>query len=166
MRRKWLIYKCNPWLVAVLLLLYCFNNSVWAGSELREVDKEIETITVMSDADLAIPLSQISSLFTQGRPISVANNFGDSTQQKKKIEDGESADIFITSQGDLVQQLKIKGLVDVYSIGRIASAHEKSYTIAVVAGEHMTTARVFLDFLKSYEARDIFKANGFTTPYN
>jgi ABC-type molybdate transport system substrate-binding protein len=137
-------------------------------------NKEIESITVLAESKLAVPLSQLSSNFThqttvekilpdQGM-IGVATVFGNSVDQKKKIEDGESADIFITSDASLIQNLKIKGMIDVYSIGEIANNHSVHYTAAVVASENMTPARKFLEYLKSAEAQKIFKANGLTTP--
>lgn len=139
--------------------------SIWGAPTAHALEYvEAKTITVMAENGLAIPLSQIASTFTRNTFISVSNHFGDSSQQKKKIEDGESADIFITSQADLVQQLKTKGLVDIYSIGKIASQKDKTYTVAVVAGENMTPARVFLDFLKSEDAKSIFNSNGLATP--
>jgi ABC-type molybdate transport system substrate-binding protein len=165
----WLISNCRLLFATVLVSFAVMGSPASAVSEFREIDNEVDTITVMSESSLSLSMSQISSLFTQLRTspdhsISVSNNFGDSGLQKKKIEDGESADIYITSQPELVQELKIKGLVDVYSIGKIAVQGDKTYTVAVVAGEHMTPARVFLDFLKSYEAKELFKKNGFTTP--
>lgn len=122
---------------------------------------EVQTITVMAEEDLAVPLALISSRFTRGRTVSVSNNFGKSDIQKKKIEDGESADVFITSQSELVQQLKTKGMVDIYSITPIAARNHKTYIVAVVAGENMTPARIFLDYLKSDEARELFRQRGF-----
>ena len=90
--------------------------------------------------------------------------FGVSAEQVKKIEDGESADLFITATPDEIQQLKTKGMVDVYSIGRVASRREIHFTAAVVASENMTTARGFLKFLKSEPARAVFRKYGLTAP--
>lgn len=118
----------------------------------------------MAETPLSIPIAQITSRFTNGNPISVSSNFGDSAIQAKKIEDGESADIFITSHAELIEQLKTKGLVDVYSIGAIAAQGPTTYSVVVVAGENMTPARVFLDFLKSDEAKEILKKNGLSIP--
>lgn len=126
--------------------------------------KNIENVTVMAETPLAIPIAQITSRFTNGNAISVSSNFGDSAVQAKKIEDGESADIFITSHAELIEQLKTKGLVDVYSISPIAQQGSSTYSVVVVAGENMTPARVFLDFLKSLEAQEIFKNNGLSIP--
>ncbi len=127
-------------------------------------NKEIESITVLTDPRLAAPLSELASLFARGSGISVANVFGVSADQEKKIEDGDSGDVFITSNPDLVQQLKMKGLVDVYSIGPLATLSGMHFIAAVVASENMTAARSFLDFIKSPEGRLIFKKNGVATP--
>ncbi len=126
--------------------------------------KEIDSVTVLADARLAVPLSELASRFAQQSMISVAGSFGVSADQKKKIEDGESADLFITSDPALIEQLKIKGLVDVYSIQEIARSKTAHFTAAIVAGENMTPARNFLAYLKTTESRKILFANGLTAP--
>jgi ABC-type molybdate transport system substrate-binding protein len=126
--------------------------------------KEIQSITILCDKRLAVPLSQIASAFSQKSMISVSVVFGDSPEQKKKIEDGEAADVFITAEGWMLQQLKIRGLVDVYSIGVIATEDHIKYSAAVVAGENMTPARQFLEFIKSEEGADILRQNGLDVP--
>lgn len=139
-------------------------NMTFSGPTRATVPSEIQSITVLADSHLAVAFSEIASKFAQENMISVSGAFGESEEQKKKIEDGESADLFVTGDMKLIEQLKTKGLVDVYSIGRIASHHEVHYIAAIVAGENMTAARSFLLFLKSPEARDIFRKNGLSTP--
>ena len=126
--------------------------------------KEIESVTVLADSRLAVPLSQLATMFAHKNMISVASVFGLSADQKKKIEDGEPADLFITADREMVQQLKIKGLVDVHSIGTIAASKSAHFVAAVVAGENMTPAREFLEYLKSPEAKAVFKHSGLTAP--
>ncbi len=149
-----------------LLLIITFLPLILSsyGSAHAASFKNIENVTVMAETPLAIPMAQITSRFTNGNAISVSSNFGDSAIHAKKIEDGESADIFITSHAELIEQLKTKGLVDVYSISPIALQGEATYSMVVVAGENMTPARVFLDFLKSQEAQEILKNNGLSIP--
>ncbi len=149
----------------IIIALLC----LLASSAMAADKKEIESITVLADSSLAVPLSQAASAFAHktmdnNTMISVANIFGVSANQKKKIEDGDSGDVFITTDASLIQQLKTKGMIDVYSIGEIASEHARHYTAAVVASENMTPARKFLEYLKSDEAKEIFDSNGFTTP--
>jgi ABC-type molybdate transport system substrate-binding protein len=145
----------------VLLSLFLLAN---ASSAVAADAQEMNSITVLADSRLGVVLSELASSFTQDNMISVSNTFGVSSEQEKKIEDGESADLFITADPVLVQQLKIKGMVDVYSIGRVASQRDVHFTAAVVASENMTAARNYLAFLKSKKAREIFKNNGMSTP--
>lgn len=135
-----------------------------SGSAFAADNRDIESITVLGDSRLAAPMSELATTYTQAHMVSVTTTFGKPEEQEKKIEDGESADLFITADAALIQQLKVKGMVDVYSIGRIASHRETHYSAAVVASENMTAARNFLSFLRSKEARDIFKKNGMSIP--
>jgi ABC-type molybdate transport system substrate-binding protein len=154
-----ILRKLMRYMAIVMALVNLFAWQAKAATQ-----NEIESVTVLADTRLAISLSELAARFSQKTMISISGTFGASEEQKKKIEDGESADLFITSDMDLVQQLKVKGLVDVYSIGRIASHKDVHFTAAVVASENMTPARTFLTFLKSDEARGIFKKNGLTAP--
>jgi ABC-type molybdate transport system substrate-binding protein len=127
-------------------------------------EKEIESITVLSDRRLVIPMSQLVSAFVQHYPVSVATVYGQSVEQEKKIEDGESADIFISDDPYLLKLLQRKGMVDVYTVGKLAHNDEMRFSVAVVAGENMTAARQFLEFLHSAEASEIFYHAGLKTP--
>jgi ABC-type molybdate transport system substrate-binding protein len=152
--------KLTHCLQLIITVIAIFVSLPTAASE----QKDIESVTILADSRLAVPFSQLASRFSHESMISISGAFGVSADQKKKIEDGETADLFITSDMSLIQQLKVKGMVDVYSIGRIASHHDEHFIAAVVASENMTPARNFLAFLKSDEAKDIFKKNGLSVP--
>jgi ABC-type molybdate transport system substrate-binding protein len=129
-----------------------------------EEGQEIESVTVMADSNLAIPLSQLASEFSAHNMTSIANVFGMSDDQEKKIENGESADLFITRDPAAIEQLKVKGMVDVYSISKLGALNGIFFTAAVVASENMTPARHFLEYLKSDDAKKIFEQNEVKIP--
>lgn len=122
--------------------------------------KDIGSVTVLTEPKLAVPLSELASKFARTSMITVSASFGASENQEKHIEEGEAADLFITSSPQLIDQLRMKGMVDVHSIGRVAAHHDIRYFAAVVASENMTSARAFLAFIKSDAARAIWKKNG------
>lgn len=146
-------------LIALLCACVFFSTSAGAADA-----KEMDSITVLADARLAATLSELASLYSHRNMISVSATFGESEAQKKKIEDGESADIYITPDMLLVQELKVKGMVDFNSIGRLASFKDAHFVAAVIAGENMSAGRKFLKFLKTDEAHNVFKKNGFSIP--
>jgi ABC-type molybdate transport system substrate-binding protein len=149
-----------------LVVFFIFAIDIFSGAAATATPDthEIASITVLADNRLALPLAELASRFSHENMTSVTGVFGISEEQTKKIEGGESADLFITTDPQLVQRLKTKGLVDVYSITCIASRHDLHFTAAIVAGENMTPARSFLAFLKSEEARGIFRKNGLSGP--
>jgi ABC-type molybdate transport system substrate-binding protein len=147
------------WLAAAFIAVAGFFG-VAQASDVRE----IQSVTVLADSRLAVPLSELASRYTRENMVTVSAAFGGSEEQKKRIEDGEAADLFITADAELIQQLKVKGLVDVYSIGRVASHKDVHYTAAVVASENMTSARCFLEFLKTPEAEEILRSNDLSVP--
>jgi|GEM_PF-1022193 len=87
--------------------------------------------------------------------ISVTDIFGDSLAQKKKIEDGDSGDLLVTFNKTVIEDLKLKGLVDVYSISEIKISGEMNFYAVVLASENMPPAREFLEYMKSAEAQNI-----------
>lgn len=125
---------------------------------------EMQAVNLLADSHLALPLSQLVSQFSRHSMISVSAAFGAGVDQKKKIEDGEPADLFIATDPQLFQQLKLKGMIDVYSLDEIAAQGALHYNAAVVAGENMDSARTFLQYLKSDEAKEIFERNGLHAP--
>jgi ABC-type molybdate transport system substrate-binding protein len=146
-------------LLAVLLVNFAACPVCAADS------KDIGSVEVLTDPHLAVAISEIASLFTRENMITVGSSFGATENQEKHIEDGEAADLFITSNAQLIQQLRLKGMVDIHSITRVASQNKDvHYMAAVVAGENMTPARTFLAFLKSDKAREVWKKNGLTVP--
>jgi len=153
------VQKLTLWtaLIALISVSFCY---LAAAAD----NREIGSVTVLADSRLTVPISELATLFTHEDFVTITSIFGESIAQKKKIEDGEAADLFITADGSLIQQLKLKGMVDVYSIGRIASEKDTRFTAAVVASENMTAAREFLKFLKSPRAQEVFKKNGLTAP--
>jgi len=127
--------------------------------------RDLGSVNVLTEQRLSVPLAELSSLFTQQNMITVADTFGASENQEKRIEDGEAADLFITSNATLIQQLRIKGMVDIHSITRVAShGKDTHFMAAVVAGENMGSARAFLAFLKTDEAKAVFRKNGLSVP--
>jgi ABC-type molybdate transport system substrate-binding protein len=124
----------------------------------QNMPDEIQSITVLADSRLSIPMARIASRFTHENAISVACIFGAASEEEKKIENGDAADLFVTSHQDLIKRLKQKGLTDIYSQRTLPAGRLGRFMAVVVAGEGMTPARKFLDFLDSSEARDIFLA--------
>ena len=76
---------------------------------------EIPAITVLADRALTIPLARLASDYSRKNQTSVTVSFAPSFEQMVAIEEGESADIFISAQPDALSRLKQSGLFDVYS---------------------------------------------------
>jgi molybdate transport system substrate-binding protein len=83
---------------------------------------ERDAINVLADESLTLPLTEISRRFSLLHHIPVTCAFSSPLVSLHQIEEGESADVFITSYLSLLEQLRRKGLVDVYSQRRITGA--------------------------------------------
>lgn len=77
-------------------------------------------LTIFAEPNLAIALTKISRLYSQQHNIVLALNFASSIDLVEEIDGGEPADIFISAHSDLIENLRHKGIVDVYNIGYFA----------------------------------------------
>ncbi len=84
------------------------------------VSKKVNNITVFSESNMTFPLVKISRLYSAASDSTVSINFNNPTELIKNIGDGESADVFIASHSDWIDDLKQKGWVDVYNLANVA----------------------------------------------
>lgn len=105
-------------MVRFLLALF-FSISLWlsaqAGAATAQPQPENASIMVMADPSLAVPITQLARRYSQAHLITITTAFTPSHDQARLIEDGASADIFIAARARWVDDLRAKGLTDVYS---------------------------------------------------
>lgn len=115
MRRKFLI--C--WFVLCSLLGF----PSYGQSPLPALSLEDDPIafTVLAESQLALPLTEITRLYSLRRRVSLLTAFEDSRTQFHKLLEGESGDVIITSMPAVTTELKQRGMIDVYSQASIAT---------------------------------------------
>lgn len=79
-------------------------------------------ISVLADESLTLPLSEITRRFSRQKRISIICTFAPPLTNVHTIDEGEPADLLITAYSGLMDQLRRKGLVDVYSQRSVAGA--------------------------------------------
>jgi phosphoribosyl-ATP pyrophosphohydrolase/phosphoribosyl-AMP cyclohydrolase len=102
-------------MVFALTFLMIFSQNSHAAKT-----NKIETLTIFSENGMEYPLVKTARLYSEQRNAIVSINFDHSSQLISDIDDGEPADVFISSSPDLIDTLKQKGLVDVYNLVNIA----------------------------------------------
>lgn len=98
--------------VSALFCLYC--APVFAVGQ-------IKNLTVLAEPNMVQALTKIARIYAQKNSVIVSVSFGSSADLINDIEAGEPADVFISAHRDWINNLKQKGLVDIYSINHIAS---------------------------------------------
>ncbi len=73
-------------------------------------------ITVLAASSLTEPMTEIVRMYSRNEKITVTASYDATFEQARKIEEGESADIFVSSNPYWMTDLKQKGLIDVYSL--------------------------------------------------
>lgn len=86
-------------------------------------DIELTNITVMADRALAIPLSHLASQYSRDHHMTIAIGYAPSFEQTLAIQEGESADLFISAHPKSLDHLKQRGLFDVTSLRPIVRAN-------------------------------------------
>lgn len=75
-----------------------------------------ENITLLASSSMTNPITEIAIEYSRQKNITVTTSYNSTSEQAWKIEDGESADIFISSHPYWMASLKQMGLIDVYSL--------------------------------------------------
>lgn len=78
------------------------------------------TLTLFAEPNLAPALTEISRLYSTATSSTISVEYGNSEDMVRRIEDGESSDIFISSHKNWQDELKLKGLIDIYNINHFA----------------------------------------------
>lgn len=79
-----------------------------------------KSLTIFTEPNLAIAITQIARNFSQEYNVITSVNFNSPTDFVGEIDMGEPADVVITAHDESIETLQLKGLVDVYNIGYIA----------------------------------------------
>jgi len=94
-----------------LLTLFFAQNSFASTSR---------SLTVFAEPNMALALTKIARLYSQKSNVIVSVNFNSSHDLINDVDSGEPADVFISAHSGWIENLRQKGLVDVYNIGYIA----------------------------------------------
>ena len=81
---------------------------------------KIDNLTIMSESNMTYPLVKIARLYSQNYNSILSINFNSSSDLIQNIDDGEPANVFISSHPDWAETLKHKGLIDIYNVINIA----------------------------------------------
>lgn len=82
---------------------------------------QTKNLTILAEPNMVEALTKISRLYSQKTLTTISLNFGESVDLIESIEIGEPSDIFISAHRFWIDNLKQKGLVDIYNVGHIAN---------------------------------------------
>ncbi len=108
----------------ITILMITFSGNVFAKESYQESlpsTKKVNNLTILSEDNMTYPLVKIARLYSESNNSIVSINFNNSHQLIADIEAGEPADVFISSHPDWIDDLKQKGLVDVYNLVNLAT---------------------------------------------
>lgn len=111
--------------------------------------REMPSLTILSDSLLSIPISQLANQYARIEGVAVGTVYNTPARHQKAIEDGEPADILITADSTLVERLKSKGLIDVSSPKIVASTSLVVTTAALSTQPETQTFESILETAKS-----------------
>lgn len=78
-------------------------------------------ITIFAEPNMALPLTIIARNFSQKNNAVVSINFNSAFDLLNEIDQGAPANVFVSAHPQIIENLKQKGLVDVYNIAYIAN---------------------------------------------
>jgi molybdate transport system substrate-binding protein len=102
-----------------------FFRIFFLGVSLFSIDNSFanpaRNITVYAEPHLALPLSIIARNFSRKNNAVVSINFNTAFDSLNEIDQGAPANVFISAHPQIIENLRQKGLVDVYNIAYIAN---------------------------------------------
>ena len=99
-------------------LIFCiFFTSI----STKSFGSQSRNLTVFSEPNMALALSKIARQFSQKNNVIVSINFSSSFDLINEIDLGAPANVFISAHPQIIENLRQKGVVDVYNIAYIAN---------------------------------------------
>ena len=81
---------------------------------------QLDNLTILAEPNMIVALTKISRIYSQKNGIIISVSFAPSSELINDIEAGEPSDVFISAHRYWIDNLKQKGLVDIYNIDHIA----------------------------------------------
>lgn len=100
--------------IAIITTLFLFVANLANSAQ-------IKNLTILAEPNMVTALTKIARIYSQKNSVIASISFASSADLINDIDAGEPADIFISAHKDWINNLKQKGLVDIYSISHIAS---------------------------------------------
>ncbi len=99
-------------------LIFCiFFTSI----STKSFGSQSRNLTVFSEPNMAMALSKIARQFSQKNNVIVSINFSSSFDLINEIDLGAPANVFISAHPQIIENLRQKGVVDVYNVAYIAN---------------------------------------------
>ncbi len=103
----------------IMLFIFVLGDASIVFAQ-HEHDSVLESLTVMADPSLSVPLDIIARQYAVDHNISVTTVYSPTHRQIQAIEAGEEANILIAAKVRWIDELQQKGLIDVFSRTNIA----------------------------------------------
>lgn len=127
----------------------CVALAFSAAAQQRTVlpaSQDLMSLTVLAEPQLALPMTEITRLYSLRQRINLLTAFDDSTAQAEKLLEGESGDVLLTSYSPVLTELKQRGMADVYSQVTVTS---DQLLLAARKSDELNDRRKLIDTLQS-----------------
>jgi len=111
------------------------------------------SFTVLAEPQLALPMAEISRLYSLRKGVTMLTAFDDSVTQAAKLLEGETGDVLITSYPGVVTDLRQRGMADVYSFTHVTTDK------LVLAAKKNSTRDDRRELLAALDAQPVLLAN-------
>lgn len=132
--------------VAVSCIALAFPTIAQPRATFSAPSQDLMSLTVLAEPQLALPMTEITRLYSLRQRINLLTAFDDSTAQAQKLLEGESGDVLLTSYSPVLTDLKQRGMADVYSQVTITS---DQLLLAARKSDTLNDRRKLIDTLQS-----------------
>lgn len=115
-----------------------------------------KTLTIFAEPNLSYALTEIAKTYSKESATIVSVQFGSASDLIDRIEDGEASDLFLSAHKTWIDNLKQKGLVDIYNINHVT---DDTLTLITSADNISMPQALDTKNLDFYEALAILNKN-------
>lgn len=99
--------------IITLFLFTLFPTIAFSGI------RNLPEITILADSSLTIPVTKIALEYSRKKNVTITTSFASTYEHSENIKIGASADILISTNPEWMNQMKQRGLIDVYSLSNL-----------------------------------------------
>jgi molybdate transport system substrate-binding protein len=150
------------------VFLNAIGLAAFAAATASRSRAQTRDIVLFADESLKPAIDEANALFLFENAMKVVVSYGASSDLARRIENGASADVFISADTRAMDALAARNMIDPDSradlVTKTAAQPPVNYPIAILSASTNVLASIYVQYLRSPKATPFFEKAGFVVP--